>query len=307
MLCESTRVLFGSNFHTVLPGRVYRCAQMTPQRLEEVVSAHGIRTVVNLRGCGNPLPWYMDECRVTHRLNVAQEDVCFSAGRLPSVHELRRLIEVLDATEYPIVLHCRRGADRTGLAATVVLLLQSDSDLEQARRQMSVRYGHVALGRPANLDRFFDLYAAWLGLRKLSHSPNNFRRWALQEYCPGVCRCALQPLALPERIRRGEQAALRVRVTNTSTCPWRLRPGIAAGIHLGFMLWDGEDRQLATGRAGLFDAEVAPGESIELMLALPALKTPGRYHYLIDMVEESQCWFHQTGSEPLEKELEVCE
>src|SRR5206468_266546 len=93
VLCESGRVLIGSNFHTVLPGRVYRCAQLSGDGLEQLVTAHGIRTVVNLRGSCAPFPWYLDEARATHRSNVGQEDVCFSAGRLPSMHELRRLIE----------------------------------------------------------------------------------------------------------------------------------------------------------------------------------------------------------------------
>src|SRR5262245_36133345 len=76
VLCEAGRVLLGSNFHIVLPGRVYRCAQLSDERLEQIVQAHGIRTVVNLRGTCTPLPWYLDESRATHRLNVSQEDVC---------------------------------------------------------------------------------------------------------------------------------------------------------------------------------------------------------------------------------------
>ena len=47
--------------------------------------------MINLRGCCTPNPWYLDECRVTQRLDVSQEDICFSAGRLPSVPEVRRL------------------------------------------------------------------------------------------------------------------------------------------------------------------------------------------------------------------------
>src|SRR5262249_34243390 len=146
---EAGRVLIGANFHTVVPGRVYRCAQPSPSELEGFLTTHGIRTVVNLRGCCAPLPWYLEECRTTHRANASQEDMAFSAGRLPSTHELRRLIDVLDHTEYPILLHCRRGADRTGMAATVVLLLQEGPSLDQACRQLGLRYGHIAAGRPA--------------------------------------------------------------------------------------------------------------------------------------------------------------
>src|SRR5260370_22516227 len=174
---EARRVFLGANVHTVVPGRVYRCAQPAAAALEQLVKAYGLRTVVNLRGCGNPLPWYLEESRATHALDVAHEDICFSAGRLPSAPELGRLVEVLDRAEYPLLLHCRRGADRTGLAATVVRLLQTDEPLAPARRQLSLRYGHIALGRPAYLDQFFDLYADWLRLRGIDHAPAAFRHW----------------------------------------------------------------------------------------------------------------------------------
>jgi hypothetical protein len=304
---EVGRVLWGTNFHTVVPGRVYRCAQLSGPALTRLIQAHGIRTVVNLRGCCAPFPWYLDECRATHHRDVAQEDVCFSAGRLPSGPELRRLVEVLDRTEYPILLHCRRGADRTGLTAAVLLLLQTDTDLPRARRQLGWRFGHFPLGRPANLDWFLDLYEEWLAGKHLAHSPAHFRRWAVHDYCPGICRAAIEPVAVPARVPRGEPFALRVRVRNSSVQTWHLRPETNAGVHVRYVLWDDADQQLASARSGLFRQDVAPGQAVDLTLAVPALKKPGRYRVLVDMMDEQQCWFFQTGSEPLEAELEVRE
>src|SRR5262249_24099908 len=89
-------VLVGPNFRTVLPGEVYRCAQPSPASLERLIRTRGIRTVINLRGCSDPTPWYLEQCRVTSRLHVSQEDLSLSAGRLPSSHSLRQLVEVLD-------------------------------------------------------------------------------------------------------------------------------------------------------------------------------------------------------------------
>src|SRR5262249_8847826 len=149
---ETGNVMFGRNFHVVIPGRVYRCAQPSAAALERTVQAHRIRTVVNLRGLGMDSPWYLDECRATHRLDVNQEDIALSASRMPSVTEVRRLLEVLDNTEYPVLLHCRQGADRTGLASVMVLLLQTDTGLDEARKQLGLRYGHFALGRTGYLD-----------------------------------------------------------------------------------------------------------------------------------------------------------
>jgi protein tyrosine phosphatase (PTP) superfamily phosphohydrolase (DUF442 family) len=308
VLAEAWRVLLGSNFHTVIPGRVYRCCQPTPQAVEEMFAAHGIRTVVNLRGCCNPFPWYLDEARATQRLDICQEDICLSAGRLPATTELRRLVEVLERSEPPLVLHCRRGADRTGLAAAVALLLLTDTPPAAAARQLGVRYGHVPLGRPACLDTFLDLYEGWLSARGLTHARAAFRHWALEEYTPGGCSAALELLsARPLRVRRGEPAALRVRARNTGLAPWHFRPTANAGVHVGFHVWDERDCQVAMGKCGLYDAEVAPGQSIDVTLPLPALGRAGRYRLMIDLSDERRCWFFQVGSEPLEEELEVCD
>jgi Tyrosine phosphatase family len=300
-------VLLGDNFHTLIPGRVFRCAQRTGPELEQLIQRYNIRTVINLRGCCAPWPWYLDECRATFHQNISQEDICFSAGRLPSVSEVRRLVEVLERTEYPAALHCRRGSDRTGLASAIVLLLQTDSDLEHAWRQLGLRYGHVAIGRPACLHRFFQLYRDWLASKDLTHSPARFRHWLKHEYCPGSCRSRVEPLDLPATIPVAKPFALRFRMTNTSLETWRLQPETNAGFHARFVLWNDDDQQLAAPRAGLFREEVPPGGTIDLTLAFPALKSPGRYRVMVDMVDERQCWFFQTGSQPWEMELEARE
>ena len=162
---EVVRVVGGPNRHAVIPGRVYRCSQPTEAHLREMVRDHHIRTVINLRGVSQVQDWYKVEARTLHDLNVSQEDVTFSANRLPPPSELRQLIEVLDHTEYPIVFHCKQGADRTGLTAAVALLLSPDATLSDAMRQLWPRYGHFRFGRTAAIDEFFDLYKAWLNER----------------------------------------------------------------------------------------------------------------------------------------------
>jgi predicted protein tyrosine phosphatase len=297
--------MFGRNLHVVIPGRVYRSGQLSGSVLEEVIAKHGIRTVVNLRGCCDPLPWYLEEARATHHLEVAQEDVSFSAGRLPSTHEIRRLVEILDRTEYPILLHCFRGADRTGLAAAVVLLLDGNVTWDKARSQLGLRYGHLALGRPAYLDKFFELYREWLADQQFTHSSTRFRHWLERDYCPAEGRSVVEPLYIPAQIQVGQPAALRVRVHNCGIRSWQLRSGTNAGIHVGFILWDPEGKVAVNDRSGLFNAEILTGSSVEVTIPLPALPRPGTYRLLVDMVDEQHCWFYQVGSEPLEQDIEV--
>jgi protein tyrosine phosphatase (PTP) superfamily phosphohydrolase (DUF442 family) len=303
---EFGRVMVFGNFHVVIPGQVYRSAQLTDEDLHTLIEKHGIRTVINLRGCCNPFPWYLKECRETHRRDVNQEDISFSAGRLPPVQEIRRLVEVLDRTEYPILIHCNRGADRTGLASAVVELLLTDASLNEGRRQLSPRFSHLALGRPANLDRFFDLYSEWLAAQGYLHSRENFRHWLLQEYCPGECRCDLEILSLPEGVARDEAFIVKVRCRNTSIKPWRLHKESNAGIHAYALVMDSRG-QLACppGKAGLFDAVLEPGDAIDLQVAVPAIHRPGHYRLLVDMEDGDRWTFAELGQEPLEKELEV--
>jgi hypothetical protein len=303
---ETARVLVGGNFHAVIPGRVYRTGQPSPERLARLVERYQIRTVLNLRGCCAPFAWYLAEARATHAADVAQEDVCLSAGRLPSAAEVRRLVEVLDHTEYPILLHCARGADRTGLVAAVVLLLHTEAGLGEAARQLGPRYGHVALGRAAYLDRFLELYRAWLRREGRQHTRAHFRSWLVRHYQPDGQSARLSLVGPPDW-SGGRPGVAWVRVENTSARPWRFCRDKNAGLHLNYVLHDAGYRALYADRAGLFDAVLLPGQYLELPLALPPPPRPGRYRLWVDVIDEQQNCFFQTGSEPLEEEVEAHE
>ncbi|HZY84071.1 MAG TPA: tyrosine-protein phosphatase [Gemmataceae bacterium] len=296
------------NFRAVIPGRVYRCAQPDGFALDWYVRHHGVRTVVNLNGCCDPKREYLDECRATHNLNVSQEDIGMSAGRLPAVPALRRLLEVFDHAEPPLLIHCHRGIDRTGLASALALLLYTDATLDEARGQLCFFRGHLAFGRTGNMDRFFDLYEEWLAGQGRPHSPAALRRFIERDYCPGECRCRLELLGAerPLRLTRGRPATVLVRCTNTSVKPWHFQPFSTAGIHVLYEVHTKRGESVGDlRRAGLLRATVPPGGHIDLTLALPPLPAPGRYELRVDMADEQNGSFLQAGSEPLLWEVEV--
>ena len=239
---EAIRVMALSNRHTVISGRVYRCAQPTPADIRELTEAHGLRTIVNLRGLArdenDPASrWYFAEAQAIHDLGLSQEDITLSANRLPPPGELRRLIEVLDESEYPVLIHCKRGADRTGLAATLVRLLYTDDSLSQARRQLWPRYGHFRFGRTAAMDYFFDRYETWLKREGLEHQPERFRHWATQIYSPGPARSELEWLdSVPNPVPANRGFRVRLRAWNRSEEPWHFQPGDQAAIHLAYVV-----------------------------------------------------------------------
>lgn len=281
---EVLRVVAWTNRHTVLPGRVYRCSQPNEAELRELVGRHGIRTVINLRGASHGHPWYVEESKAAHALNVSQEDITFSANRLPAPAEVRQLIDVLDHTEYPVLIHCKRGADRTGLTSTIVMLLQTDATLDEARVQLGMRYGHFRFGRTAAMHEFFRLYESWLSEQNAAHTPDRFRTWARTVYSPGVANSELTWLTEPPNpVPADRPFAVKVKAVNRSQVPWEFRPGDFAGLHLSYLVATEGRVAIHRGKAGLLRKTVPPGGEIVFDVVVPSLKVPGRYVLLCEM------------------------
>lgn len=306
-------ILATNNFHAVVPGQAYRSGQLTGDELEQTVRRYGIRTVVNLRGPCVNLPWYRDETAATARADVSQEDVGFSATRMPSATAVRQLVEVLDRSEYPILMHCQQGADRTGLAAVMVVLLRTDATLAEARRHLGPATGHLPLGKTRHVDRFFDQYEEWLAEQGVAHTSDQFRDWARHHYCPAGGRAEIVLLDPPGRPTATRTAArlpaaqarlIRVRCHNRSLQAWQFQPGSNAGVKARARLVDHDERLVSEEQVGRFEARVAPGEAIDLAVPLPPLAR-GRYQMLIDLTDEQHATFLQLGSDPLVIDLEV--
>jgi protein tyrosine/serine phosphatase len=308
---EAGRVFAGSNEHTVIPGKVYRSAQLSQQKLTRVIVQKNIRTVVNLRGCCPQMNWYMNDAWATHMAGISQEDLTLSAKRFPPPNELNRLVEIFDHTEYPILIHCAAGADRTGLASSMALLLLTDATLSVARQQMWPRYGHLAIGRTAVLDQFFDYYQSWLDQQGQAHSPERFRHWLLNNYCPGPFRAELsviEPKPLIATANRG--FVVQIRATNRSIEPWELVPGGSGGVKLRYTVFSKAGECVYRGHTGHQAHRVMPGHSIDLIAGFPPIPNPGLYMLHADLldcqsIDLLDTNFAQYGSEPLIAELSL--
>jgi protein tyrosine phosphatase (PTP) superfamily phosphohydrolase (DUF442 family) len=310
---EVARVAFGSNEHTVVPGKVYRSAQLSREKLERAIAEKRLRTVVNLRGCCPETDWYQDDARATHARRVSQEDLTFSAKRYPPPGEVARLVEVFDRGEYPMLLHCARGADRTGMASAIALLLLTDATPAVARRQLWPRYGHLPVGRTVRLDEFLDFYDAWLADGNGPHTPDRFREWVAGHYCPGPFRAALEVVSpLPLAVPAGAGFVVTIRATNRAVAPWEFVTGGGGGVHLRYDLRTPGGLPGALvyrGRAGQFARTVRPGGAVELAAGFPPV-APGRYALHADLIDAEpidllDSAFSQYGSEPLVAGLRV--
>jgi hypothetical protein len=195
------RPWFQGNLGVVDPGIVLRSAQPTSQ-LSTWVRDFQLGSILNLRG-GSPADWWYDaEVRAARVGAVSYYDLPLSATRRPSRRELLRLIDFFGRCDYPLLIHCKSGADRTGLASALYRMVRRGEPPEAALSAFSIDYGHIPILGTEHLHEPLDEYAAWLKTNRLPHTPERFRDWVRHDYRAEDLRADPPPLELGPRGRR---------------------------------------------------------------------------------------------------------
>jgi protein tyrosine/serine phosphatase len=169
------------NWGEIAPG-VFRSAQPTPGQLRRAVRRHGIKTVVNLRAERNCGAFVLEE-EACADLGVALVNVRVRSRDVPTkelIWTLERLFHELDK---PVLMHCKSGADRTGIVGALYLLLAEGRSLDEATAQLSKRYGHIRQAKTGVLDYVFERYA-----RDHAREPRAFRDWVREVYEPAAVK-----------------------------------------------------------------------------------------------------------------------
>jgi protein tyrosine/serine phosphatase len=130
------------NIHEVEAGAVYRSNQLSPEDMAALVKTKGIKTVLNLRGKNGDEPWHRAEAAAVMGAGANLIDLTMSANNAPSDALLSELVATLRTAPQPILIHCRGGSDRSGLAAALYELLVVGKSADEAAGQLSFLYGH---------------------------------------------------------------------------------------------------------------------------------------------------------------------
>lgn len=150
------RVLW-TNLEEFAPG-AWRANQPSPAQLARY-KARGIRTILNLRA---PVQqsYYLLAAEACARLGLAHVSCGLAAGDLVEPERLLQLLDLFETIERPFLMHCKSGADRTGLAAALYLLHIEGAPVATAARQLHWRYIHFRNARTGVLDHMIEAYAA---------------------------------------------------------------------------------------------------------------------------------------------------
>ncbi len=168
---------------------LWRSNQPSPWRLRRLAN-QGFRTVVSLRGGGTDGPWLLEK-EACERHGLTLFSLRMKSNRAPSRTSLQELVQVVREAERPLLVHCKSGADRSGLAAAVFLLDQSPPRFEEARAQLHWRYLHSRTARTGILDAFIEAYEAFY-----RQQPVEFSDWLDHHYDPKALSGSFRPRGL---------------------------------------------------------------------------------------------------------------
>ena len=196
LLVDHALLRFGwRNWSVVEAGRLYRSNHPLPWQLRQAARRHGLKTLINLRGrredCGADALSRAEAAR----LGLAHIDAPFESRGAPHKDRILRLAEIFRNMAEPALIHCKSGADRTGLAAGVWLLLQG-RPVGAALRQLSLRHGHIAAARTGILDAFFHHFATF----QQAHPDIPFLEWVENHYVEADLRAAFQSQPWADRL-----------------------------------------------------------------------------------------------------------
>ncbi|GLI53857.1 dual specificity protein phosphatase family protein [Thermodesulfovibrio yellowstonii] len=162
------------NFHEITPGEAYRSAQLDRDELEYYIKKYNIKSILNLRGENPDAPWYIEELQVSSELNVKHYDIALSATRKLTDREIHKLIEIFKSAPRPILIHCKSGADRSGLIAAIWKVVVDGVSESEAKKQLTPLYGHLSVNETKAMDESFDeFFEKWT---KGIYSETKFQR-----------------------------------------------------------------------------------------------------------------------------------
>jgi uncharacterized protein (TIGR01244 family) len=136
--------------------RFWRSAQPAPHDIQAFARL-GIRTIINLRGGRDYGSWPLER-EACAAAGLVLKEFVLRSREAPDRQSLLAIRDLLETITFPVLVHCKSGADRAGFMAALYLLVAEKRPAAEAKRQLSARYGHFRFAKTGILDAFLDLY-----------------------------------------------------------------------------------------------------------------------------------------------------
>lgn len=125
------------NWGTIEAGKLYRSKKLTSAQLVKKVKDYKIASILCLAECTD------EEKSLSLKLGLKYFDLSVHIPDL-EVSDLNEIVKVLKLSPKPLLVHCRKGADRTGLSAALYYFHFKKLKIKEAiSKGLSLRYGHL--------------------------------------------------------------------------------------------------------------------------------------------------------------------
>lgn len=176
-----------------LSANAWRSAQPSPTHIGKL-ARDGIRTVVNLRGERDCSSYWLEK-QACERIGIRLVNYQVRSRAAPSVAEIKGAMRLFDEVEYPILMHCKSGADRAGLMSVLYRYFREGEPIEFAKNQLALKFGHIRQADTGILDYFFERYLADNAL-----NPMPFMQWVETVYDPDELKQSFQASSWANRL-----------------------------------------------------------------------------------------------------------
>lgn len=175
------------HWHEIAPG-LYRSNQPAPFQIRRAARS-GIRTVVALRRA-NESGHSLLEREATAKAGIVQVDFFISSRNAPQRERLLEAAEMFGRIDYPALIHCKSGVDRTGLMGALYILMKGGA-AEDALKQFGWRYGYIGAG-PTGIGKALVLEYG----RAQAETGVDFLTWVAESYDPAALEAGFRPRPL---------------------------------------------------------------------------------------------------------------
>lgn len=154
---------------TVREGVLYRCGQPDADDLARIHEKYKFRTVVALRaGIDNPKrnAWAGPEQAFCRENDIKFVSLPSNTKHPPTPEQFQTFVDLFgDPQRQPVLVHCKRGQQRTGIFCAAYRMAREGWSQEQAMQELDDLGFGLNVGRHQELRRSFEQFAAGLKQR----------------------------------------------------------------------------------------------------------------------------------------------
>jgi len=168
----------------------YRSNQPFPWQIIDDKNKRGIKTIINLRGVRNCSSYFLEK-ETCEKHNIKLINFPVTSRAAPKVETILAAKKLFNEIEYPVIMHCKSGADRAGLMSALYLILHKNIPVNEANKQLSFKYLHIKHAKTGILDAFFNSYLN-------EHNNKEFLDWVSNTYSPEKLKLSFKVKKLSE-------------------------------------------------------------------------------------------------------------